>query len=124
MDIVYSVGQAGDRPTAPNIAVIVTDGKSTRDTDRTIPEAERSNQEFIRTFSVGVTKSVDEKEVRGISSDPKIKDKTYWLLDGFDVLQASLSVTEGIFKAFCNASNVNTPKPVFSGKQWSTANVA
>ena len=35
----------GDRPNIPNVAIVVTDGKSTRDTELTVPNAVRLRQE-------------------------------------------------------------------------------
>ena len=92
-----------DRPNVPNVAIIVTDGKSTWDSDRTIPEAEEANNQGIKTYSIGVTSSVDENEIRGISSPPQRINQTYWLLQGFDVLETSIQVTQQIFQAFCNS---------------------
>ena len=48
------------------------DGKSTYDSDLTIPEAEQARIEGIQIFVIGVTENIDEPELRGMSSMPQV----------------------------------------------------
>ena len=56
----------GDRADAPNIAIVMTDGESTWDSDRTIPDAEAARIAGIQIYSIGITESIDEQEARKI----------------------------------------------------------
>ena len=76
----------GDRPNAPNLAIIITDGKSTFDNDRTIPIAEDLKRDAVQIVSVGVTNSVDENELRGLSSVPQVRDRNYFTSPDFQQL--------------------------------------
>ncbi|KAI0213235.1 hypothetical protein LSAT2_001785 [Lamellibrachia satsuma] len=78
--------QNGDRPGVPNIAIVVTDGVSTRDALSTIPEAIRARNDGIKIYSVGITSAVKEAELRDISSSPHEKDKNYFMAPNFQNL--------------------------------------
>ena len=84
----------GDRSDVQNIAVVITDGVSTRDESSTIPEAIRARNDSIKIYSVGITNSVDEGEVRQMSSTPQLKDKNYFLAADFRNLErVALAIT-------------------------------
>lgn len=53
-----------------NVALIVTDGESTRDQNLTIPEASKAKDGGITMFVVGVTDDINEEELKGIASKP------------------------------------------------------
>ena len=53
----------GDRPDALNIAIVITDGESTIDKERTIPEAEAARAAGITVFAIGI--GADIKQVGG-----------------------------------------------------------
>ena len=76
----------GDRPNVENIAIIVTDGVSTTNNARTVPEAINARSRGIRIFSVGITTSVNEQELREMSSMPQIEGQTYWQSSDFTTL--------------------------------------
>ena len=44
----------GDRTDAPNIGVVITDGASSVDADRTIPEAQAAKEKGVELFAIGV----------------------------------------------------------------------
>ena len=86
----------GDRPNAPNIAIIITDGVPTLNADRTLSEAEQVRREGIYMFAVGISSAVDEETLKGLSSNPQQRGRTYFMTPDFRQLtniRASL-VTE------------------------------
>ena len=76
----------GDRPEVPNLAIVITDGKSTFDNDRTIPYAQDLQRDGVQVISIGITNSVDENELRGISSPPQLRDVNYFSSPDFTTL--------------------------------------
>lgn len=78
----------GDRGGIPNVAIVITDGVSTIDTNLTIPEAEQARADNITVFSVGVTDKIDGTELRGISSLPQIVNNNYFTSIDFTTLSA------------------------------------
>ena len=56
------------RPRAPHIAVVITDGISTKDHDLTIPYAKEAQDDGIIILAVGVTTALDLPELVGIAS--------------------------------------------------------
>ena len=60
----------GDRPGVLDIGIIVTDGESNVDEDRTVYEARRLKENKIRMFAVGVTSRIDTAELETIVSQP------------------------------------------------------
>ena len=69
----------GDREGIKNIAVVLTDGDSTVNPTRTIPEAERARASGIEIISIGIGSKVTEAELKGISSMPQTKDANYFM---------------------------------------------
>ena len=49
---------SGDRPAVRNIAVVLTDGKSTVNADDTLPAAEAAQAAGVQIFSIGITPNV------------------------------------------------------------------
>lgn len=60
---------SGDRSLAPNIGIVVTDGKSTYDAHLTIPTANAAKHKGTIMVAVGVGDQVDENELNGIASN-------------------------------------------------------
>ena len=100
--------QNGDRPDIQNIAIIVTDGKSTFDSQKTIPYAQELQKDGVQVFSVGITKEVDEAELRGMSSQPQARNQNYFTSADF---QSMGSVLDGLLAQACALSPPTTPKP-------------
>ena len=96
--------QNGDRANIPNVAIIVTDGKSTFDSDKTIPYAQQLQRDGVEMISVGITNSVDEDELKAMSSPPQIQHRNYFTSTSFQELEMVLS---GLVSTAC----VVTPPP-------------
>ena len=62
----------GDRAGDPNVAIVITDGRSNIREDLTIPYAEDARSAGIEVIAVGIGHNgdVDRAEVNGIASDP------------------------------------------------------
>ncbi|CAH1790069.1 unnamed protein product [Owenia fusiformis] len=59
----------GDRSDVPNVAMVLTDGKSTVNAGNTIPEANKAKIiNNIVMFAIGVGSEIDENEIQGIGS--------------------------------------------------------
>ena len=59
----------GDRPRAPNVAVVVAGGVSNVNSRRTIPEAEQARADGIHMYAIGVGMP-DTTELKGVVSKP------------------------------------------------------
>jgi collagen type VI alpha len=68
-----------DRPDAPNIAVVVTDGISNINSRRTITEAINARAKNIHIYSIGIGLK-DTKEVFAIATPPPLYQKSYILV--------------------------------------------
>ena len=77
----------GDRSNIKNIAIVITDGVSTRDVDQTIPEAIRARNRGIQIYSVGITQNINEKELKEMSSMPQRENNNYFKAADFRSLQ-------------------------------------
>ena len=77
----------GDRKSAENVAIIITDGESNIDRNATIPEAKKARRDDITIYSIGITDSINEDEVKHMSSQPQKKDKNYFLSTDFESLR-------------------------------------
>ena len=60
-----------DRPDAPNVAVVLTDGRPDTEPDRTEPEAALLKAAGCHVIPVAVARSVDAAQLRRIASDPE-----------------------------------------------------
>ena len=62
--------QRGDRPDVPNIAIVVTDGISNINAQRTIPEAQSAKDSGVHIFAIGVGLSGNTFELDAMASEP------------------------------------------------------
>ncbi len=95
------VGKNGDRPDAPNIVILITDGIPNEREGDTIPQATLMKR-VARVLSVGITNAVDMDLLRAIASDQFT-----------DVVTASdfarlTEIVEGLVGAACPTP---TPRP-------------
>jgi len=63
-------GSAGDRPNVPNIGLLVSDGHSTVNASRTLPEAQFAKRDGITLLAVVVNADHNLADMRAIASDP------------------------------------------------------
>lgn len=85
----------GDRPTVPNIAVVITDGQANVQATRTIPEAEAAKDDGIEMYAIGIS-LLETEELKGIASRP-LDDHLYTVED-FEELSGLMAK---IFQAVC-----------------------
>ena len=85
----------GDRPGVPNICIIMTDGVSNINYQRTIPEAVTAREKGIHIYAIGIALK-DLREVNGIASEPA--SLNVFAVDSFDELEG---LDEKIFEATC-----------------------
>lgn len=62
----------GDRAGDENVIIVITDGQSNVNEDRTIPSAERARSSGIKVIAIGIGENgrVDRGELNGIANDP------------------------------------------------------
>ena len=90
----------GDRRGAQNVMILFTDGISTFNASDTVSQAQKSKDEGIISFVVGVTSNVNEFELRNISDSPQKEGVTYWMVPSFtDVTE---NVIDQIFERMCD----------------------
>ena len=94
----------GDRPNVPNLAIIITDGKSTFDHEKTIPYAKDLRKDGVQVVSIGVTNSVDADELKAMSSVPQVRGRNYFTSPDFQQL-------DGIIDSLLSSACVVTPPP-------------
>ncbi|XP_033728446.1 collagen alpha-1(XII) chain-like [Pecten maximus] len=85
----------GDRPDAPNVAVVMTDGESNINSGRTIPEANAAKREGVEIYGIGIG-LMETSEIDGISSVPL--DTHRFNVDNFDNLN---DMKADIFAKIC-----------------------
>ena len=85
----------GDRPEAPNYALVITDGVSNINTFQTVTEAEMTRKSDIHIYAIGVGLS-DTSELEKIASRPS-RENTFNVQD-FNELQG---VKKDLFQQFC-----------------------
>ena len=74
----------GDRTNSPDIAVVISDGASNINRERTIPNAEDAKRDGITVLAVGLTNFVNPGELQRIASDGGL-GVTYWRSPDFRV---------------------------------------
>jgi len=91
----------GDRSGSEYVVLVITDGQSNgedgqSDTEATIQSAVNLHDLGIKVISVGVSSSIDLREVQQISSPPHLEKSDWFTVDGFENLVDKL---EDIVKA-------------------------
>ncbi|XP_076459446.1 LOW QUALITY PROTEIN: uncharacterized protein LOC143292771 [Babylonia areolata] len=85
----------GDRPTVPNAAIIITDGVSNVESQRTIREAQLAHNDGIYIYTVGIGLP-DTRELEALASPPSHRHS--FLVKDFDNLSF---LHERIFSSIC-----------------------
>ena len=87
----------GDRPYAPNVAVLITDGPSSKNSWQTVPNAESARNAEINIFVIGVGWEVDPFEMKGIAGS---KDRVKYVEDFEKLLRES--TLKSMFSKICS----------------------
>ena len=80
----------GDRPDAPNIAVLITDGNPNVDEPRTESDAEALRNGGVYLLAIGVTDAVDKSMLSGLTSCPQEEEEAVHFRDTFEMLNSDL----------------------------------
>ena len=96
----------GERQYYQDVAVLLTDGESNRDTQWTATEARAAKANGIILFVVGVGQSLNMQEIRDIASDPDI-DHVFIARD-FDQLRDIIA--EPLHEQICKMTSRKFPK--------------
>lgn len=91
----------GDRPSVPNIVIIVTDGVSNINSRRTIPEAETARDDGITIYALGIG-LLETKELKGISSLPL--EEHLFTVEDFTELG---ELEKSLFSSLCQQGNTS-----------------
>ncbi|KAI0225936.1 Zinc metalloproteinase dpy-31 [Lamellibrachia satsuma] len=92
----------GDRSNAPNVAVLITDGPSNKDSWQTVPNAESARNAGIKIFAVGVGSQVDPVEMKGITGS---KDRMTYVWDFDEMLKESTMKT--LYSKICSLTSTS-----------------
>ncbi|KAK6961154.1 collagen alpha-1(XIV) chain, partial [Biomphalaria glabrata] len=76
--------EKGDRADVSNIAIVLTDGVSAVNAERTVPNARLAHDDGIHIFTIGVGLS-DTRELEGIATPPASQNS--FKVDNFDELE-------------------------------------
>jgi len=60
----------GDRPDVMNIAIVITDGQSTRDKNLTGPYAKDARDSGVKMITIGITDKINMTELKKVASEP------------------------------------------------------
>ena len=88
----------GDRPSVPNLAIVVTDGVPFPPERRTpaLDEARTLRETGAVVISIGITDAIDEDFLEGMSSAPQLLGQNYFTATDFGVLsEIQKTVVEG-----------------------------
>ena len=118
--------QNGDRPNAPNVAIVITDGESTYDRHKTIPHAQALRSEGVRVIGVGVVTSYTmEAELKGISSYPHVNGSDYFLVLTFSELYRLIDpLLLNIYRACIPTTSFTTPSTPSSTIYYTLSKIA
>jgi len=105
------ISERGARSGVDKIAIVITDGESNLDQDRTISDAEAAHASGINILSIGVTENVNMDEVAGISSDPQQQNVNYFLSDDFSNL---IEIIDTVSSSTCTVAAVSVAADVVS----------
>jgi len=67
-EVTFNVSN-GDRPNVPDVAIVITDGKSNVFPEQTITEARNLKAAGVRVLVIGITSSINVTELQTIASN-------------------------------------------------------
>jgi collagen type XII alpha len=91
----------GDRGAAPNIAIVITDGKSS-DNAHTVQQANSLKNQGVHVIVVGIGSNIDTVELHQIASDPTFEN--VFNVDDFNELFTIQDVIEDKFIEECKGN--------------------
>ncbi|CAH1788337.1 unnamed protein product [Owenia fusiformis] len=89
--------QNGDRPDVPNVALVLTDGNSNVNELETLPQAREARNAGIHLFAAAVGKEINMGELRGIATDPDVKN-VFQVADLSDLVDIVSAIADPICK--------------------------
>ena len=93
----------GDRQHVPNVAIVISDGKSTMDSNNVKTNAERLHMQGVNVICIGIGTKIYLPELREISSPPRVKGINYFTRNSFSELYGLLNIL---------LSSIGVPVPV------------
>ena len=95
-----------------NIAIIITDGKATRDVHLTRKYAQESKNNGVRMLAVGITSSIDQSELEALASYPES-------FNTFNVAQFTelTDIVKMLLKQTCEPVMTTAPPTSVTGPQ-------
>ena len=93
--------QYGERPDVPNVAVVITDGCTNIDPDRTVPNALAAKAGGNHMISIGIGGNTNEVELRAMASDPQSENVLF--ADSWTDLPG---IVDGLVAATCNGDDL------------------
>ncbi|XP_052280776.1 uncharacterized protein LOC127878297 [Dreissena polymorpha] len=102
LELMRGPGYEGERPGAPDISIVITDGLSKYPSITKI-QADRAKVDSITMFSIGIGNQTDPTELTGLASGPQFQFQVeeFWALSKIDNVLANLA---------CGATTM-TPTP-------------
>merc|ERR1712038_804056 len=113
------VAERGDRSSAQNIAIILTDGTPNLDLDRTVSDADALAAANTQVYVIGITSAITEDLARDMSSGAETLNENYFLANDFtDLSSIKTSIMDST--AFCPSAGDSgrTTTTDISGDEW------
>lgn len=99
----------GERPQAPNMAIVITDGESTYDHDKTIPYAQEAKAQGILLISIGVGDKISKDELNGIASPGGDGKPLVFQVGNYDMLS---QIQDALARVACDPVATQPPPTV------------
>lgn len=112
-DVMFTAAN-GDRPQAPNMAIVITDGESTYDHDKTIPYAQEAKAAGILIISIGVGNATSKAELDGIASPGGDGKPLVFQVGSYDMLK---QIQDTLAKVACDPVATAGPPTVDNCQQ-------
>lgn len=96
------VSSRGDRPTAQNVLIVLTDGMTTEEGASAITAASNAKTTGVTVLVIGVGSDIKVSEIKAMSSNPQKEYERYWVTSGFTNL--GLSVANQVVTVTCSFS--------------------
>ena len=88
----------GDRPDVPNVAIVLTDGVSNLNSERTIPEAVKARAANIHMFIIGIGLADHTDEINLMASPPIEENR--FIVNNFNELDL---IRAAVYASLCES---------------------